>query len=222
MLTALGESGEIGLFRRKFRALLLLANALGVLEPSVEQAGIGLRVGKILLVREVGLRNAGSVAAERAGLDRITLKRAGLLRVLLVLAGQSSLVHILEIRRQVRVGLELAEVGLPCPCRRKACRGTKERLRLIGRGVGTRDTSVLCAVERRDEIARVVTVRLKWRVRGRLRAGIGSLISSENLRRDGDSVGAGTRFPAHYGPLTVAWPVFAPYRKNAPAWIALP
>ena len=82
VLTGRLKCGAVRLLCGKVDALLLLCRPQRLPIASIQDIGIRLRVGQVLLIGKVRLGNAGSVATKGTSLDRLPLEAGRLLPLL--------------------------------------------------------------------------------------------------------------------------------------------
>ena len=104
------KCGAVRLLCGKVDALLLLCRPQRLPIASIQDIGIRLRVGQVLLIGKVRLGNAGSVATKGTSLDRLPLEAGRLLCILHVLARQGGVVDAPQVWRHELTDLLTADL----------------------------------------------------------------------------------------------------------------
>ena len=109
-LTRLLESLPVSLLSGEVHALLLLERAQRLPIATLQQIGERLLIGEVLLIREIGLRDTGTVAAEGTRTDSFAGQSAALLSILLRLSRHRLLNDVAHEGRHVLSDALLAEL----------------------------------------------------------------------------------------------------------------
>lgn len=109
-LPRLLESCTVGLLRGEIDALLLLEGTERLPIAALQEVRQRLLIGEVLLIREVGLCDARTVATESPSPNRIAGESIALLSILLSLRSHRLLHHVAEERRHIGLQCCAAEL----------------------------------------------------------------------------------------------------------------